>query len=160
MGVVHWRKWVLTLSGSVPQNTEHLEMWMITPSEVINTLLSWFCFCLYGFSCTVTGDCGAPFRALPNMCRTLWIKSTLLVYKSLMTSLQNYSPKCDDNGPAMYFTCMFPVIQPVCSAARKSFVRKFMKIAKPIMELRDLVPLTLVDKVPVYAKVFELMTAN
>lgn len=35
-----------------------------------------------------------------------------------------------------------------------------MKITKPIMELRDLVPLTLVDKVPVYAEVFELMTAN
>lgn len=77
-----------------------------------------------------------------------------------MMSLQNYSPKRDDNVTAMYFTWMFPIIQPVISAARKPFVRKFMKITKPIMELRDLVPLTLVDKVPVYAKVFELMTAN
>ncbi len=94
--------------------------------------------------------CAGPFELSPPC----------LVSKSLMTSLQNYSPKRDDNGSAMYFTCMFPIIQPVCSAARKPFVRKFMKIAKPIMELRDLVPLTLVDKVPVYAKVFELMTAN
>lgn len=94
--------------------------------------------------------CARPFE---------W-SSPCRVFKSIMMSLQNYSPKRDDNVTALYFTWMFPIIQPLISAARKPFVRKFMKITKPIMELRDLVLLTLVDKVPVYAKVFELMTAN